>query len=187
MRRANGKVNRSYGYNQMSRNERRKLPKPKPKPYADTTVTVEKSRASLEKVLVGHGVSVVQWTKSRAGDVESSLLRFQFDHDGQPLTVRLIVDPMSQGDAPPRTATKVQVDKHWMRESMRLHRTLYWYVKAKIEAIEAGLESPLSVWLPAIESGTTTFAERVEQRVHEFANPAYSVGGLLALPEAKQA
>jgi hypothetical protein len=163
--------------NDKARDERMKNQTKKPRPYSDTKVSVLKSRADIDKLLHDHGVTAVQWTTVG----ERSMLRFQFDHDGQPLMVRMLVDPSTQGDKPGRHLLANAQEAHWAREAKRLHRTLYWAIKSKLEVIDAGLESPLSVWLPAIESGASTFAERVEQQVHQFAQPDYSVGGVLAL------
>lgn len=153
----------------------------KTRPYHDTKVSVAKSRADVIKLLGDHGVKAVQWTTF--GD--SSMLRFQFDHAGHTLMVRMTVDPERQGDRPLRHASTAQQTKHWTKEAKRLHRMLYWSIKSKIEVIEAGLETPLTVWLPAIESGAETFSERISNQVHEFASASPSLGGMLALPGPK--
>jgi len=156
-------------------------PKSRPKPYADTKVGVDKSRTDISKLLEQHGVTAVQWTTTPP---HRSILRFQFIHAGITMMVRLVVDPPRQGDPLQRGLRGDAADKHWKKQAMRLHRTLYWAVKSKLEVIESGLESPIDVWLPAIESGQQTFAERIVPNIADFAEADYSVGGILALPAA---
>lgn len=158
----------------------KKTTKKAPRPYSDTKVTVAKSRAEIAKLLDAHGVKAVQWTTFG----EASMLRFSFEHEGHAFMVRMLVDPERQGDKPPTYWTPAERERHWVDESKRLHRTMYWAIKSRLEVIEAGLESPLQVWLPAIESGTETFAERVAPRAAELAQPNPTLGGMLALPEA---
>ena len=76
-----------------------------------------------------------------------------------------------------RSKTKT-ADAHWKRESQRLHRTLYWYVKSKLEAVVAGLEGRSQAWLPSIEGprGHTIY-EEMRQGL-----PAMKSGEPLSMP-----
>ncbi|MGH1344368.1 MAG: hypothetical protein ACRBN8_22605 [Nannocystales bacterium] len=125
-------------------------------PYSDTKVSVAKSRADISKLLEKSGVGGVQWTTWPDG---RSVLRFEVEDQGTRHMVRLTVDPETQGQ-PVRRTTRNK-DAHMKREANRLHRTLHWYVKSKLEAIEAGLEAPAQAWLPSIEGprGHTVFEE----------------------------
>jgi hypothetical protein len=153
-----------------------------PKPYSDTTVRVEKSRADIEGLLKSYGVTRTQWTNID----DSSILRFEIDVDGTALMVRLVVDPKRHGSKPSSFLDVKKTEKHWERESMRLHRSLFHAVKAKLDTIASGLESPLSAWLPSIESGGQTVGERAASQIGNFALPDRTMGGFLSLPETKR-
>jgi hypothetical protein len=149
-------------------------------PYANTTTSVAKSKHDIDKLLAKYGVTELQWTTSG----NASCLRFQFKHDGRVLNVRFMVDPGRQG-IPWKGGMKRNRDAHAEHESMRLHRTLYWCIKSKLEAIESGLETPLSVWLPAIESaGGATVAEVIDLHIDQLAAPG-GLNQMLALPPAR--
>lgn len=113
-------------------------------------------------------------------------LRFQFDHEDHCYTARLVVDPEGMGE-PYKNNTRVKGNlaekrkKHWDKESKRLHRTLYWYVKSKLEAIAAGLETPTQAWLAAIEgpSGNTIYDD-LERKLKKL--KAADLNTVLALP-----
>lgn len=128
------------------------------RPYADTTVSVLKSRADIDKVLHKHGVENTQWTTG-AGDI--TMLRFIFEHDGVPYTVRYTVDPRTQGRPYEEWNNRRSSEQHWKREAMVLHRVLYFAVKSNLEVVESGLLDPIAVWLPQIEAGQKTVRERI--------------------------
>jgi len=132
-------------------------------PYSDTTVSVVKSQADIQKCLAKRGIGGVQWTSWPNG---RTILRFELEMGDTVHMVRLTVDPEEQGKPfkySPRARGNgaQQLEKHMFQESRRLHRTLYWYVKAKLEAVEAGLEEPAQAWLAAIEGprGHTIYQE----------------------------
>jgi len=132
------------------------------KPYHDTKVSILKSRSDIGALLEKWGVESVQWTTHGP----NTALRFQFDFDEQTYTARLMVDPVEMGQPYKhnnRGKGKLEErrKKHVDQESRRLHRTLHWYVKSKLEAIDAGLETPTQAWLAAIEGprGHTIYQE----------------------------
>lgn len=158
-------------------------------PYADTGVSIEKSRHDISGLLARRGVGGVQWTTWPDG---KSVLRFEFEADGRTYMARLHIDPKGQGrpfkwSYRARTNRQTQEEKHREQEARRLHRTLYWYVKSKLEAIEAGLETPTQAWLAAIEGprGHTIFQELEHGLRSMVAGDFTSVPALPPAPEER--
>ena len=148
------------------------------KPYANTTVTVNKSRSEIAMLLEKHGVMAVQWTTVGA----SSLLRFQFDYENRSFFVRFVVDPERQGTTwkwSPRGPNK---ETHLKRQACRLHRVLYFAVKSKLEVIESGLQTPFVVWLPQIEAGGSTVSGQLDAHVDQLSGPKATLPSFLSLP-----
>lgn len=149
----------------------------KKRPYADTRVSVMKSRADTEAVLRKHGVTATQWTTH--GD--KSCLRFQFEHKGRVHTVRYVIDPRTQGEEYEPWSKRTE-NEHWEREARILHRVLFHAVKSNLEVLSTGLLDPISVWLPQIEAGVHTVRERVEMNLELLTDPGATLGSLIALP-----
>lgn len=168
---------------------RRPKPRP-PKPYHDTTVSVNKSRSDIANLLEKWGVQNTQWTTMG----NTTTLRFQFEHEDRTYNARLAIDPKVQGtpfEARRRRqgSRAANEEYHWAAENRRLHRTLYWYVKSKIEAIDSGLETPTQAWLAAIEGprGHTVYQE-LEQSLRTIeAGNLSTVPALPAAPEVVEA
>lgn len=156
----------------------------KPRAYSDTTVSTQKSRADIDKLLTKWGVDGVQWTTLKG---ERSVVRFQIEHNGAPLMIRLAVDP-------PAMAPEEQpewADEDWepnpkkaAKEARRLHRMLFWYIKSLLEAVDAGILAVDQAFLSHIEGskGKTVYevvGEQLQAMVEGGSNR-------LALPAAKR-
>lgn len=151
-------------------------------PYEDTNVAVEKSKADIMGLLDKEGVLGVQWTMIGPRTV----LRFEVVIEEEPYMVQLIVDPEKSGrpfkySSRSKKSAKEQQKGHVAQESKRLHRTLWWYVKSKFEAVASGLESPMSAWLPIIEGPRgKTIAQEMAPKMKSLSS---GVDGMLkALP-----
>ena len=151
-------------------------------PYEGTKVTIPKSRMDIDSVLTKHGVTAVQWTTIDG----ASLLRFQFDHEGQSFFVRFVVDPRRQGVKFDRWKHRRTEQEHLAAEARRLHRVLFFAVKSRLELVESGLETPFGVWLPQLETGDgRTVLEQLTEHRTSLASPKASVAQMLALPSAE--
>ncbi len=149
------------------------------RPYEGTKVPIPKSRMDIEVVLSKHGVTAIQWTTID----DASVLRFQFTHEGHSFYVRLVVDPRRQGAKYDCLKHRRSKDEHYAAEARRLNRVLYFGVKSKLELVEAGLETPFSVWLPQLETGDgRTVVEQLLEHRARLSTPKASVAELLALP-----
>lgn len=115
-------------------------------PYEDTSVSVTRSRSKTTELLDRFGVIGIQWTTIG----HTSVLRFAFEHEGRTLAIRLVVNPEKMGREW-KYDSRVTEERHLEKESKRLHQAMHWYIKAKLVAIESGLEGPVQAWLPSIE------------------------------------
>lgn len=109
--------------------------------YAQTRVTPGQSRDAIEKLLGRVGVDLFRWTNT--ADAEG--IEFRWPRaDGPPVAYRLII----HFDSPSRRA--------------QMLRALFWYLKAKIEAIEFGLLDTEQAFLPhMLTPGGQTIYDRI--------------------------
>lgn len=143
--------------------------------YRDTAVTIDKSRSQIAAMLMS------QWKASKLGwedDYESgtSTLRFQWKPAGSdaPVVVRLELKP-----DPTRVRSRAQAEREKLREkeSKRLHRVTFWWLKAMVEAIEAGLLQREEVLLPWVEAPNgQTIAQAMLPRLVEFGSGKLALG-----------
>lgn len=106
----------------------------------NTSVPIAKSRGEIQKLLRDWGCSRISWEDDY--DEEEATLRFVWYRDEVPFPARfrLNLDP---GEA----MTKTQHDQ-FQRSS---HRVLLIWIKAALNAVEAGLVSAEAVFLPWLE------------------------------------
>ena len=108
-------------------------------PYIDTTVTPEKSRGDVERVLYAHGASAVNIVTQADGQ---AILRFVMDLARENTTKRIVVEI-----TPPHISQKVKVwDEKLSRRVDRdvintaaAWRVCFHFVKAKLDAVTTGL------------------------------------------------
>lgn len=108
------------------------------KSYANTQVAPGKSKQQIEDLLVRLGAVGFRWI-SRIGSDE--VLEAGLEWNGRELAFRLSVTFEDE------------------RQRKQRLRALYWYLKAKVEAIEFGLVDLEQEFLPALitSSGETVF------------------------------
>jgi len=110
--------------------------------YAQTRVTPGQSHDVIEKLLGRIGVELFRWTSA----IDREGIEFMWPRpEGEPVGYRLIIC----FDSPARRA--------------QMLRALFWYLKAKIEAIEFGLLDTEQAFLPhMLTPGGQTVFERIQ-------------------------
>ena len=121
------------------------------KAYKNTSVNWAKSQTSIVKLLTAQRIS-----ESRFTNLEDRFaLEFRVVENGviKPLAVRIVV--------PFQTSAK---DKKHDQELNRLHRVLFYHLKAKFTAIESGLTEFMEEFMPHLvimdkEGNSTTMGQ----------------------------
>lgn len=141
--------------------------KPKSPPYQGTDVNPDESRVEIDKLLRGYGIQKIIW----ATDYQKSDVRLAFEVEAEIQGVRKLFTVTL---SPPILLKKARIYNarrgvhelvqipDWPR-SMRL---LFWYVKAKVEAVAYGLVSVeqefLSQVMVSLPDGSTTVGEALK-------------------------
>lgn len=148
-------------------------------PYSDTEVPVEKSQQDIKRLLEANGVKASRFTYYQT----SALVEFVLlGPDKQELAYRIAVDRKRL--PPPKKLTQHYIDQR-VRQMWRL---LYWWLKAKFEAIQFGLVEKETEFLPFMmvrgEQGqATTMAGLVMPRIAAgVMDPSDPFGGIKPLP-----
>lgn len=154
---------------------------PKPKPYSDTRVPVGKSREEIGKLLMtSWRARGLAWEDDY--DTGATVLRFRWKPETheEPVVVRLRLTPVPanvKGRAPERDALRA-------RESQRLHRVAYWWLKSMSEAVDAGLLEREAVLLPWVETFRgSTVSELLLPRLADISSGRLALG---PAPEPKR-
>ena len=139
-------------------------------PYQDTTIPPEKTKGDIEALLKKAGAKAAQWTEDYSS--------------GQPPTLQFIMEVEVKGVrrklgfkmTPPALAQRKKIrtgrGKEFgftvnMEASLRL---MWWYLKAKLEAVQFGLESMEKEFLSSVITslpggGTTTIGETATELI----------------------
>lgn len=120
-------------------------------PYGDTKVPVAQSRAAIEDLLEKRGV------RDRRVTTTATLFALDFNW------------PLRDKKGGLRTVLGVRIVAPWPedeKQRRRMARVLYWHLKSKLEAVEAGLLSFEEEFLPHLTLG------RAGPRVWDDAKPA---------------
>ena len=140
-------------------------------PYASTKVSAEKSRGDIERLLKKYNAQGIRWT-SMAGS--SPVLEFIFD-----VTVNGIEKRLGFRIVPPvitirRRANGRRGDLLTVRNEDAEMRLVWWFVKSRLEAVAAGMEtleealmSKILIALPN-EAGrvqATTMGEEIKRQI----------------------
>ena len=119
------------------------------KPYQDTTVSVASTQQALITLLEKRGIHATRWT------TYPDLVRFEFQPKKQGIAYRI----------------EMAVEKGYSaRQNEQLRRAtfriVYWYVKSKLEAIDAGLADMEREFLPYMITGPErVFFQEVEDAI----------------------
>ena len=92
------------------------------KPYQDTTVSVAKTQQDLINLLEKRGVHATRWT------TYPDLVRFEFQPNKQGVAYRIEMK-----------VERGYTARQFEQVRRATFRIVYWYVKSKLEAIDAGL------------------------------------------------
>ena len=103
------------------------------KSYQDTKVSVMESHEQIVKILRKHGIFDTQMTNMESKS--SIITRFPIQRDNGTASIRVEIK-YKDGD---------------QKDARRMARVLYNWIKAKVVAIEAGLESFTESFMPYIE------------------------------------
>ncbi len=151
---------------------------------AQTTVSVEKSRLEIERTLQRYGASqfIYGW------DQEMAVVGFVYGEDEERRQVRfkLAVPAMHQflRTSNGRSRSRAAAEKAWEQAQRQRWRALLLAIKAKLEAIEAGIATFESEFLAyvVLPSGETV-GEWISPQLHEAYRELAMPGPLrLALP-----
>lgn len=151
-------------------------------PYAErTSVSPEKSRVEIEQVLKRYGAE----TFAYASEPNRAIVMFHIGQHAIRFVIRML--PASEfarfktSDGYWRTRTEKQRDDAWAQEYRRRWRALYLVIKAKLEAVESGIETLEEAFLAqmVLPSGQTVGEWATPQLE---AMPQKGLSSFLALP-----
>ncbi|MDQ1280671.1 MAG: hypothetical protein QG670_1934 [Thermoproteota archaeon] len=141
--------------------------KPKNPPYDGTEVDPNQSRVEIDKLLRSYGIQKIIW----ASDYERNDVQLAFETEAEIQGVRKIFTvmlrpPLILKNARIYNRQKGVTEKVKIPDWPRSMRILFWYVKAKIEAVAYGLASVekefLSQVIVSLPDGNRTVGEVLE-------------------------
>jgi hypothetical protein len=112
--------------------------------YETTTVSVEKSQGAIRALLVGYGASAFACGEEIRGDVR--LVGVHFVIHGRGVRMRVPLRPISEKEATRRarvlkkSAARAIAERD-EDEARRIWRVLHWNLKARMEAVQEGVET----------------------------------------------
>lgn len=149
----------------------------------DTVVPIAKSRGEIDQLLRQWGCDAIQWTDEFSADRVT--LRFAWHHDDikymarfavhlEPIRDEDILDGRSKLPSPAKRA------KAEAARGKREHRLLLLWLKAALNAVDAGIIDAATLFLPFLEDSMgKTIAEIAVPKLAQL--PAGKVAGLLGL------
>jgi hypothetical protein len=145
-----------FGYSKRG-NKMAKVNVNRRKAYQDTSVSINKSREEIDKILMKWGVVGIQWEDHFDSGVAQLRFRWKRD-DGSVLTARFRVALASEEDLRKAAIDKrsgkfsqKKYDREKAVRGKREHRLLLNLLKNVFEAIEGGIMHPEQVLLPWLE------------------------------------
>jgi len=139
------------------------------KPYQDTTIGVAKTQQALIDLLEKRSIHATRWT------TYPDLVRFEFQPKKEGIAYRI----------------EMKIEKAYsarQTEQMRraTFRIVYWYVKSKLEAIDAGLADMEREFLPYMITGADrVFFQEVEDAMKNGARTLMLGAESPLLPEGR--
>jgi len=154
------------------------------KAYSSTTVTINRSREDIEKILRDWRVGGIQWEDDF--DNDQSVLRFRWSRkeDGKIYVARFILEFEKLEDIEKRAVdqrnnkfSKLKYERLIKERGKREHRLLFMFLKNTFEAVAQGIVQAEAVFLPWLEDGEgVTLFERI--------SPVMGSLGSATLPKA---
>lgn len=114
--------------------------------YETTTVSVEKSQGAIRSLLVAHGAREFQFGESSGAD-GVRLAAVGFVANGHAVRMRVPHKPINQRDLARRLTRARTKDRATIasemeeQEAKRIWRVLHWNLKARMEAVQEGVET----------------------------------------------
>lgn len=127
----------------------------KRRPYGRTTkVAIEKSRGEIDRLLREFDAKSIQWTDNL--DENTSTLRYIWTHEGNDYLARFTInlDPIDEDDALDLRTGEVSANKLGKlraNQGKQEHRLLLLWLKASLNAVDAGLVDAATIFLPWLE------------------------------------
>jgi hypothetical protein len=156
--------------------------------YATTTVPVEKSQGEVRKLLAAHGASRFAFGE----ETDSAGVRWamvQFGHRGLMVRMRVPHKPVDERAIRSKTSrarTKTADDfraELEEQEARRIWRVIAWNLKARLVAVEEGVETFAEAFLAHIidpTSNRTIYEQLADTGAVELGRP---IAGLLEAPD----
>jgi len=146
---------------------------PKKPPYAGTESDPDKTTLEIEKMLRGYGIESIRWTKEYAKNHVSLEFLVDVEVKGVKKQVAIQIEPPTF--ASKRRTWDPKAGKYaviWAPNWAQSLRLLYWWVKAKLEAVAYGLTTVEKEFLSQVmvnlpEGGSKTVGELIGVRVVE--------------------
>ena len=125
--------------------------------YAESTsVAVSKSRGEIDHLLRAWGAKGIQWSDDFEGD--SVTLRFVWVHDGTDYLARFTLGLPAHADLEiaaidrrTRRTSQRKLEVLMAARGRREHRLLLFWLKAAMHAVDAGLVTVETLFLPFLE------------------------------------
>lgn len=122
----------------------------------DTAVPVAKSRGEIDRLLREWGADGIQWADDFRND--RAVLRFVWTRDGKSYLARFGIGLPSAKDLErhaidgrTRRVSQAKLDALLAQRGKREHRLLLLWLKAALNAVDAGLVSAEALFLPFFE------------------------------------
>lgn len=153
-----------------------------PRRFASKTVVpIAKSRGEIDRLLRNWGADAIQWTDEFSED--RSTLRFMWQHEGTDYMARFSIqleelDPDDLLNLTTGKLSEAKVRKAQDARGKREHRLLLLWLKAALNAVDAGIIDASTLFLPFLEDKTgKTVGEIVVPQMAKL--PTGKVGRLL--------
>ncbi len=153
-----------------------------PRRYASTTkVPIAQSRGEIDKLLRKWGCDAIQWTDEFSED--RSTLRFSWAHDETKYLARFTIhiEPVDEDEVINFKTGGIAEGKLAKAQAARgkvEHRIMLLWLKAALNAVEAGIIDAETLFLPFLEDKTgQTVAEVLVPKLAQI--PSRKIAGLL--------
>lgn len=124
--------------------------------YEDTSVPVSRSLGEIEERLGRHGISDLRWTRASAALMLEFNLPLRTPKGHEVVRDRRGGNPRRVPTYEVRAVVGIRIQAPWSddeKDKRRVARVLAWYVKSKLEVVEAGVLAPEEVFLPHVMIG----------------------------------
>jgi hypothetical protein len=140
-------------------------------PYADTKISPDKTKAEISEMLKLHGIENIQWTAFRGEEV----LRFLKEVELKGVRRELMFEVKPPMIMAKKRTYDVKESKYILINVplwAQAWRLVYWYLEAKLKAVEWGLvslerEMMAQITVPLPDGSALTLGDVIERRIAE--------------------